>query len=255
MSNAKKDPNQQHYFSQIPKGEQDSLLERMANRHATIVLWRKGKDENDVEQFEIAHYHAEDKKLVLNPTKMIRKIFKSHLVDQDVLLKISEGNYNYFSNSHLKVSDSATPEYSVQLSASIFMSQQRKNYRLNASYDVAIQIKIGDIVYEGRDISAGGMSINIDPDKQNAFQLKTEFSDVTVRLNSYRWSLPKVRVNKCWPITSTEKSKKTADVVAVALEFINLAKGLEEDITKAVNSEARGEEVRKLYNFKSNDKS
>lgn len=253
MSKLAKDPNKQHYFSELPNGERDSLLDRLANRRAPIILWRKGKDESDVESFELEHYDAQHKKLTLRPTKLLKKLFHSHLVNQSVLLKISEGNYHYFSQSLLVVTDTAPVEYCIQMLAPIYVGQQRKNYRLSASNNVTIQIKIGDNVFDGLDISAGGMSFTLDTSLVSAFKAGQELTDITIRLNSYRWTLPHLKIAKIWPLDNDPAGKRPPKS-AVGVSFVELPKGLEEDITKAVNSEARGEEVRKMFNLSASTK-
>lgn len=253
MGNAKKDPNKQHYFTQVPKVEVDAIFSRLASKKTEIHIWKKGMTEEELEVFEILNYEPELKKLSLSKKGLfIHKLFKSSLVGAQIYFKIHEEKVNYCSTATLK-KGSAQGEYSFQLLQTLYLSRQRSNYRLESGQHIAIQIKFESPnfekpkIFNALDISAGGLSFVVDQTELPNFEKGTVFEGSTVRLNREKWLIPKVKVVALFDAFDEEgKPRKTA---RLGVQFLAMGKEVEEALTRTINSEARGEEIRKKFSF------
>ncbi len=253
MVEAKKDPNKQHYFTQIPKSDVDDLFSRLAEKKTEIHIWKKGMTEEELEVFEIIDYDPKLKKLSLNKKGLfIHKLFKSSLVGAQIYFKIPDEKVNYCSTALLKKGEGQF-DYSFQLLQNLYLSQQRSNYRLESSTHVAIQIKFESKdfekpkIFDAADLSAGGLSFVVPIEELPFFPKGTLFENTTIRLNRERWVIPKVKIVAIFDTTDSEGKPRTT--ARLGVQFADMSKGAEESLTRNINSEARGEEIRKKFNL------
>lgn len=233
------DANRKHYFSVVPADELKAVALEHCEEHGLVQLWKQGKSEETVEDFEAIEFNESEPALFLKDTAKLMSFLKmSSLLKQEVFLKMTVGKYHYFSYGILGY-DKDKKLYKLPLTNDIYRGQQRSNYRLMASSYIKIQFKIDETVYHCEDISAGGTSFIIDLESAKKFEKDDLFENCALLFCGKRYTIPKARVAGLWDVESKEPKRK------IGLAFIDLPSAAEEDLYRQVNSEARGEEVRK----------
>ncbi|MFG1501604.1 PilZ domain-containing protein [Halobacteriovorax sp. XZX-3] len=234
------DANKKFYFSEIPFEEKISFLKRALSDGLIIEIWRKGQEKDKVESFKIKSFDESELEFTLDfDASLIAKLAGSKNKDNEVLLKIKFKSVILFSSSYLSFI-AAEEVYKLKVDRPVYKSQQRSNYRLHANAYIPIQIKIEEDVFDCNDISAGGISFNCPKDFADKFKKESIFDNATVRLASKRFEIPQVKIAATWPIENNEETP-----MGIGIAFMNMDKEVEEDLVLSINSEARGEELRK----------
>jgi len=243
-----KDPNRKHYFTTVPNSEVDGIFADIARKNAEISVWKKGQNEKNVEAYQIVEYKAGMRKLVIEKVGGLLSKFTSsaRLLNENILFKISLGKTHYFSTSTL-VKDPTSKFYFLNLTGEIYRSQQRSNYRLSAGPHISVQIKIDGSVFEALDLSAGGTSAIIPESDRSRFAKGMEFSDCTLRFNKKNYSIPLMKIVAIWE--QKDRHDNVLPELRIGIQFANLDKETEEKLVLEINSEARGEEIRKKFNM------
>ncbi len=233
------DHNKKHYFIIIDKDELKSVALDHTEDKGLVQLWKQGKSEDTVEDFEAHAYDEENSRLILKSTAKLLSLLKlSPLLNKEVFLKMTVGKYHYFTYSILEY-DKEEKVYVLPLVNDIYRGQQRTNYRLMASSYIKIQFKIGEIVYKCQDISAGGTSFIVPAEEAAIFEKDDLHEGCALLFCGKRFEINKARIAGLWDAEVKEPHKK------VGIAFVDLKPQIEEDLYRQVNSEARGEEVRK----------
>ncbi len=234
------DANKKFYFSEIPKDERLSFLKRAVTDGLSVEIWCKGQDKDKVERFKVKSLNEENLELTLDhDASIIAKLAGSKHKEKEVLIKITFKSVILFSSSYLAF-NASEDLYKMKVDRPVYKSQQRSNYRLHANAFIPIQIKIEEDVFDCNDISAGGTSFNCPADFVEKFKKEAIFADATVRLASKRFQVPQVKIVASWPIDNNEETP-----IGIGVAFQNMDKDIEEDLVLSINSEARGEELRK----------
>lgn len=240
---ARKDANKKHYFSVIPETESKEMLEDITENGISFHMWEKGQTEKDLEEFEPILF--DDNSFKLNLKKiggMLATLTQSKLTGKDVFFRISRDGYQFFSWGELSY-NATNSQYALDCSHDVYKSQQRTNYRLMASQFIKIQIKIGDDVFDGMDISAGGSSFKISEEHLDRYPKQKTFDNCVLHLNRKNFDIPHLKVMSIWDDNNTEHKPTGFKNLGVA--FIDLPKALEEELFVHINSEARAEEMTK----------
>ncbi len=244
----KQDPNKKHYFQPVDLDEfgQQMLIFCQTKGSQTVTVWERGENEDQAENYIAEDYDPEKKIITLNPTgKLITKITGSSKTGKPVLVKIPiESKIHYFTVATLKFHQSNLT-YSLQISGEIFKSQQRGNFRLNASDVISIQFKINEQVFDALDISTGGTSFLVNPVETVKFAKGEEFKECTLRFDRKNYYIPEAVVAsvKEMPLEETGGQKK----VKIGIAFKNLARKTEDELYVKISTEARGEEMKKKF--------
>jgi len=243
-----KDPNKRHYFKKVKPGEVDAVFQGLAAEYLNITVWIKGKEDKS-ESFKIKDYCPKQKKLSFtHKGGVLKSIFNSSLLNLKILFKISMGRQHYFGSSHLS-KEKHGPEYFILVGQEVFCGQQRSNYRLEASDKVKIQFKIGSIVFDGLDISAGGLSLLASAEHHDLLFENSIFKNCLLRLAKTNYDIPLAKKSSFAKEECSDDDNEYQ--IKVGFKFVDLPKDVEEKLFKAINSEARGEEIRKKFNFNS----
>ena len=233
------DHNKKHYFIQIGKEELKSVALDHTEDAGLVQLWREGKSEDTVEDFEAVSFDEAAPALMMKSTSKLLSFLKlSSLVDKEVFLKMTVGKYHYFTYGKLTY-DKEKKLYVMPLSNDIYRGQQRSNYRLMAGPFIKIQFKMGETVYNCLDISAGGTSFTVPAEEASQFVKDDIHKECALLFCGKRYNIPQIRIAGQWDVEAQEPRKK------IGIAFVDLPSQMEEDLYRQVNSEARGEEVRK----------
>lgn len=244
----KKDPNKKHYFQVVSDDEFSASLLMLCNledaQHFTI--WEKGEDEDQAELYEVVKYFPESKTIKMNPTgKLMTKITGSLKTGKQVLVKIPiQDKINYFTGGKLKFH----PEdltYSIAIDQEIYKSQQRGNYRLNASPVIPIQFKIDNQVFEANDISVGGTSFLINESEANRFIKGTLFNDCTIRFDRKNYHIPIAQIAGVF--APNKENNIPLNKLKIGIAFKGLPRKTEDELYIKITTEARGEEMKKKF--------
>lgn len=238
MSN--EDPNKKHYFDTITNNEASEIFFKASKSKSEIMqLWLPGNEKGSEENFVLVDFKKKDSEFILNQDSgFFKKVMGgSKLSGQSVCFKISLEKYHYFSTGKL-ITDGKF--YRLSGISTIYIGQQRSNFRLDASKHVIVNLRLRGILYSCNDISAGGTSFDIPKDQASAFTKGKVFKDLSLQLCQQTYFIPEAEVAGLWP------SDKNPGELKVGLAFQNLPKKQEEDLFLQVNSEARGEEIRKM---------
>ncbi len=249
MSNkSSKDPNKKHYFGTVEEEEIEKVFPQFAQQTMEIHLWKKGQSEDDIEVFEVFDYQSSPKKLfVRKKGSLLIKLIPTTLLDQSIFLKIPFEKVNYLSTGIL-LKDSQTKEYVINLCNEIFRGQQRSNYRLETGPHITVQFKMDDSVFEGLDISASGISVKVPISDRERFKKGRLLEGCILRFNKKNYIIPKAMIAAVWE--QKDKDGTVLPELRLGIHFIDVDKEVEETLVQHVNSEARGEEIRKKFFMK-----
>lgn len=244
----KKDPNKKHYFQVVsPEEFAESMLMHCNQEEAQhITIWEKGESEELAELYEAVDYFPHPKIIKLKPTgKLITKITGSIKAGKQVLVKVPiEDKINYFSGGRLKF-HSEDLTYSLEIQQEIYKSQQRGNFRLQASDVIPIQFKIDDQVYDALDISVGGTSFIIEPEEVERFQKGKLFQDCTLRFDRKNYHIPMAQIAGHFPFNNPDGTPSTK--LKVGISFKGIPRKTEDELYIKISTEARGEEMKKKF--------
>jgi hypothetical protein len=244
----KKDPNKKHYFQPVtPEDFAESMQMQCSLENAeALTIWEKGENEDQAELYIAVEYFPHPKIIKMKPTgKLVTKITGSQKAGKQVLIKVPiEDKINYFTGGRFKFH----PEdltYSLEIQQDIFKSQQRGNYRLNASAVIPIQFKIDEQVFEALDISTGGTSFIIEEADKARFTKGLLFKECTLRFDRKNYYIPLAQVAVLIPMMDAEG--KVNGKVKVGISFKDLARKTEDELYIKISTEARGEEMKKKF--------
>ncbi|MAF78338.1 MAG: hypothetical protein CME63_10055 [Halobacteriovoraceae bacterium] len=244
MVQLKQDPNKRHYFTEVPANEALEVLRKAIQDKVEVKIWEEGKSEEEVETYLAVQ--VDEKTLLTNLEHqggLLSKLFTSKLVGKQVFLKIGSGKFQFFSTADFK-QDKSTKSYQFKLTSPLFKTQQRSNYRLQASSQVRIQFRVSEeVLHDALDISAGGTSFIIPKEEQDSYAKGTNFTGCRLGLNSHKFDIPTATVVGQWPAEAPKGSDE--ELVKIGISFTGLSKDAEEELFKVINSEARAEEMRK----------
>ena len=147
------DPNKKHYFSSVEENDLSFMADMALKEKLPVKIWAQGKDK-EAEEYEVTSYEKDKKVLFLKSKSggLMSLISNSKLIDKDIFIKVGKEKFQWFSVSNLKYNKESKLYY-VQFNDEVYRSQQRSNYRLQASSTIVIQFKIGDDIFDGLDIS------------------------------------------------------------------------------------------------------
>lgn len=240
-----KDANKKYYFSTASAQEKISFLSGACTDKLSAEVWKKGQDKDQVEEFEIISYDKLTHRLSLKFNGgLLSKLTGSKNRDQDVLLKISYGPIYIFTSTILKL-DTAKDEYYAIINQDIYKSQQRTNYRLMANKFVKIQFKISQVVHDALDISAGGTSFLVPASEIEKFKKGAIHEDCIIRLANFNYNIPQAKIAGFWEQEFHDAQGNIVEGYKIGIAFVDLPKKTEEELFLSINTEARGEEIRK----------
>lgn len=240
-----KDPNKKHYFDKITVDEIKKSADQLISSSEEVVIWEQGKNEEHVEKFVCKSYDDQTNTFYLEQIKegLLSSFMKSKYIDKEIFLRIGSGREQIFTTSSLKL-HSQTGQYSVTFKNTIFKSLQRQNYRLNADDHNKIQVKLDDdLIFDGLDISAGGMSFQISDEELENYPKGKTFKSCTIRFNKEKYGIDEITVAGSWPIKKSVE--EDPDLHKIGLSFSKMNPDIEEKLFKNINSVARIQEMTK----------
>lgn len=240
---AEKDANRKHYFSLVDDEDVVGICEFLAKEKKTLLLWLKGDSEKDLEEFEIQSFDPKSRKMTLKSKAGLLKLLTgSRMVGKEVFIKMSTSRFHVFSTSELTF-DEDSKIYTMHIDRDVYKGQQRTNYRLMASSYIKIQFKIDETSYHALDISAGGTSFKVNKELTDLFVKDEIKENCIIALNGRKFTIPKARIAGQWEYE--DPNEPETPMMKVGIAFVDFGKNAEEELFKHINSEARGEEIRK----------
>ncbi len=235
-----KDPNQKHYFEECTIKEIKEVFYSAAHKKFNFRCWEQGKGEEQVEEFELIHFDEASMIIGLKPKgNLITKIIGSKLNDQKIHFHLAYQKLQYFSSGKL-LYDAMENLYYIYIKEKVFKGQQRQNYRLSTNLIIKIGLLIDNQKYQGIDISAGGASIKITGD--HPFKKGQIIENVILFFMLTKYLIPEVKVAN---IEEHHAHENLLEYTKIGFSFHKLSVATEEKLFKAINSEARAEELRK----------
>ena len=239
------DENQKFYFSVVENDEKVSFFKKAATDNLDVEVWQKGQKKSEVELFQVKSYDPDSHQLNLKfKGTLLTKITGSKNRDQDILLKISFESIYIFTSTHIKYNVSKDLYY-CDISNEIYKSQQRTNYRLNANRFIKIKFKILGEVFDALDISAGGTSFIIPANIVDKFPKDQELQDCVVRIANRNYPIHLIKIAGIWEHEIKDGKNLSSKGYKIGISFLDIDKKVEEDLFLSINTEARGEEIRK----------
>lgn len=238
------DPNKKHYFAEVDPSEYLEIFNKAAEDEIETLVWEQGMKEKDAEKYMVKGYDKGSFTLSLKTGGgFLSKLTSSKFVDKDVFIRIGTGKFQFFTTC-IFTHNKEEKHYEFVVNRTVFKTLQRQNYRLQAGPNIKIQLRIDeDTLLNGLDISAGGTAFIIGEEDVPRFQKDTVFKDCRLGLNKEKFEIPTVRVAGTWPVKDTENNPTGEMKVGVAFE--DISDDTEEAMFKAINGEARAEEMRK----------
>ncbi|MCR9206529.1 MAG: hypothetical protein NXH75_18240 [Halobacteriovoraceae bacterium] len=239
-----KDPNKKHYFAEVDPGDYKEIFEKAVSDETEILIWEQGMSEKEAEKYFIQSYDSSSYTVHLKTAGgLLSKLSTSKLSNKDVFVRVGTGKFQFFTTCKF-IHNKEEKSYQFVVNRTVFKTMQRQNYRLQAGPNIKIQIRIDeDTLLNGLDISAGGTAFIVGPEEAPRYQKDTLFKDCKLALNKEKFSLPTVRVAGSWPIKDTENNP--TGEMKVGVSFEDIPDDTEEAMFKAINGEARAEEMRK----------
>lgn len=238
------DPNKRYYFSPVANEEIDEILNQLLEQKSKIVIWEKGKGEEEIETYTPVGYEKNEKKLSLKiEGSFLFKLAGSSLINKNILIKTELERLYFFTSGMLRFDDK-TANYYIVLNEQLLRSQRRSNYRIEASKNNTINITIEKKTYSGLDISAGGSSFIIDNSIDDHFEKGKQFEKCKVSFNQVDYKIPVIEVAGVWELERSS-DKKTVLKSKIGIKFLDMPLPMEEALSRQINQEARKEEIRK----------
>ena len=246
------DANKKFYFDVMPDKDVTSFFQRAQEDAKTAEVWRKGQEKEKVEHFKVVSFDKSTRALRLKfqPSGLLGALKTSANLKKEVLLKISFDKIYLFTNTTLNY-DPETDLYHTMINRDVYKSQQRSNYRLEATKFIRIQFKINETVFEANDVSAGGTSFTVDADEAFKYPKGDIFKDCKIKITKFTYEIPEVKIASVSEFPFRDEYGNELQKAKIGIAFQNLPKNIEEELTITVNAEARGEEIRKLNTMKS----
>ena len=243
MVKLKQDPNKKHYFAEVDPSEYAEIMAKAIEDGIEILTWDQGKSDS-AEKYTASSYDAASRRVTLQTAGgLLSKLSSSKLIDKHIFVKIGSGKFQFFSTSFFH-QDPETKDNYFTLNHTVFKTLQRQNYRLQASAHIKIQFRIDDdTLHNGLDISAGGTAFIVSAEEAPRYEKGKVFEDCKLGLNKEKFNIPRAKVAGSWPVKDTEDQPTGEMKVGVAFEGIT--DDTEEAMFKAINGEARAEEMRK----------
>ena len=219
MVKLKQDPNKRHYFTEVPGNEALEVLRKAIADKVEIKVWEEGKSEEEVETYLALEVDPKTLETSLeHQGGLLSKLFTSKLVGKSIFIKIGSGKFQFFSTAKLS-QNNKSKHYVFNLSAPLFKTQQRSNYRLHASSQVRIQFRLSEeILHDALDISAGGTSFIVPKEEQDTYSKGTSFKGCRLiflpplSLGNGQQKLPKALMRNllrlAWPLMTLVKMLK-----------------------------------------------
>ena len=230
--------NDKHFFNKINEQEREVLLVQLGNNPTDIFLWLKNEPEN-IEEFKSVGILS-DKRICLEISgSILKKITSSALVNKTILIKFNIKNYFYFSTGHL--SAAADNRYYLLIENPIFRHEQRKDFRIETSRLHRIQFKVDEEVFEGLDVSAGGISFKTKTKNNDRFKPGNNYLNCKLRINQFQCEIRAAKVVKTFEETYKDKTDgKNYKFLTVCLKFHGLTEEEENALASFILNEARG---------------
>ncbi len=246
--NDKKDPNLKHYFQPVDFEEFAESMQAHCSLDGsqTLTLWEQGESEDKAEYYIAEAYDPSTKIIKLKPTgKLVTKITGSPKVGKLVLIKVPiEQKIHYFTTGVLRF-HASTLSYSFEVQQEVYKSQQRGNFRLNASPVIPIQFKIDEQVFDALDLSIGGTSFLINDYEVVRFAKGKIFKECTLRFDRKNYFIPLSIIAAHLP--GPEENGKPSRKIKVGISFKDLPRKTEDELYIKISTEARGEEMKKKF--------
>lgn len=245
-----KDPNKKHYFRPVTPEDFAQGMALYCNQEntETLTVWEKGENEEQAEQYVALEYFPQTKIIKMKPSgKLITKITGSQKTGKLVLIKVPIKNtIHYFTGGKLKFH----PEdltYSLEIQQATYISQQRGNFRLNASSVIPIQFKIDEQVFDALDLSIGGTSFLIEASDKERFAKGLVFRECILRFDRKNYYIPEAQIAILIPMT--DQAGLGNGKIKIGISFKNLPKKTEDELYIKISTEARGEEMKKKFDI------
>ena len=209
---------QKYYLNLVGEEEFAEIFNLMGAKKMTVRAWPKGEKACI---YRIEEIDLETRKLVLGR--------KTHGVDHDynnqsVFIKIGQGDNQYFTHTKLHC-DSQKQKYWIYLTEDLYQTQQRFDYRLQATAFNEIRFKIETDDFEGVDVSLGGVSFLVPKNMSERFGKGLVFHNCTLKVDQEEFEIPYAKVARTWEEEETIKvgvSFKLASETKL-FQIINLA--------------------------------
>jgi len=240
------DANKKFYFNPLDKREMKKAFLELAEQSKVLQLWQKevgDQERGPLEDYQIHSYDYQKQTFFLRPTdpKLI-DWHKSRYDGQDVLFKVEMDELQYFSKGTLRF-DKPRKRYTLEVNDKVFRSQQRSSIRIKASDKIRIRYVIEKDVYEGNDISAGGISFKIPLAETNRFVQGSQHFNGVLHFNKAKFTIPKIVIATTWTAQSEmmdDGSTQTEHMVGA--KFENLPATVEKALSILIDAVA-GEEM------------
>jgi hypothetical protein len=189
-----KDPTTKYYFNKITGDELFELLSIAVQNAVEIVAWLKGQ-ENDVQIYYPTRLDKNEEKLYLEYRPSLLRPMKSNFIEHKIFLKMNMEKYYIFAHAKLHF-ESGT--YFLDTSSVFYKSQQRENLRFQSSpeFDIKMQIKFGEDIYNLNDVSASGASFFVPKEKISQFEMGKIYTHIFITLETDTFRIPKCEVIK-----------------------------------------------------------
>lgn len=241
--------DKKNYFDTVPSEDVAVLLKALAKTNETISIWSEGKSGDRVEEYEVYHHDSKESSIeVMSKGFFLKKFKESSIIGEKVYIKLVHKDTQYFSFVPLLYSKESRSYKLFFEKATVFKARQRNDYRLKTKKEKMIQIKIVDAVFEGLDISAGGTSFLIEISDKERFEKGKVFTNCTLRFMDKDFAIAAIKIIGQWEYK--DMLGNLTDKIRLGVSFSELAEDAENALCQAINSEARAEEVRKMFSKK-----
>ncbi len=207
------DPSTKYYFNKITGDDLMELLSLAVEKSVEIVAWLKGQ-EKDIQIYYPIKLDKNQNKLYLDYTPALMKPKKSNFINHNIFLKMNMEKYYLFGHGKLIYENEA---YFISTSSVFYKSQQRENIRVEASpiLKIKMEIKLGEEIFNLKDMSASGASIFIPPEKASEFEIGKKISKIIFQLENESFKVPKAEVVK-------EIEGPPSDLKCMAIKFLDI---------------------------------
>ncbi len=225
------DDNSKTYLRQMDADELGKDLWPRLKKGGELFIWRQGQVEPYVVK---AVYGAFEKSgfrdLPIEVDRNYRDIFKETFRQIPIFLKFKfEAELQYFTSGEIDWNEEQD-KFVIKITGAFFVTTKRAACRYVVSTTDRIQVTMAGHSFSVFDISSGGFSAMVDPNKYGEMEKGTVFEQVELKYNLKKFMIPKVTL-----VNIIEDKNQSSSRVKLAFKFESLKTSLEDSIWVEVN--------------------
>ncbi|MBL7665129.1 MAG: hypothetical protein JNM93_08350 [Bacteriovoracaceae bacterium] len=219
--------NRKYYLKPLENHQSEGLSKDIVKPNTLFHFWKKGK--SSIYKMSLASFTKDT--LNFKRPDIIDDEMINDVIDKPVLLKITQGENQYFTNGVL-LFNADRSALVFKLVETVFKNVQRKDCRIMVSDFVKVSFVVDKQQYSCLDVSAGGTSFYCEPKSAEKFEKEMKFANCELKFNGTKFKIPNCRV-------ALKIGPDETGNVKVGVQFLDMSYKVEDEIWILINKEMK----------------